>query len=225
MSNLLFIDTSGTQAQIGIFSERNKWSTFHHDEPNTQISIINTTIEDLLQKANINLKELQAICVCAGPGSYTGLRVGLGVAKGLAYALEIPILLFDRLQLIAQSFSDKKEGKNSNKLLVLKARKDEYFMGYFDEQNKIINEPQHILKEDLLNFVKNINNSTLMITDEEEINLPFSTIIAKDLELNFESWKVLADERIENQNFDDIAYSEPFYLKAAYLTTPKNKTI
>lgn len=225
MSNLLFIDTAGTQAQIGIWSKGSGWNIYHHNEPNTQISIINTTIEKLLQKAHIQLHDLEAICMCAGPGSYTGLRVGLGVAKGLSYALEIPLLLFNRLQLIAQSFSDKEEYQSKNKLVLLKARKDEYFMGYYDQQNKIISEPQHLLKEDLLNFVKNINNSTFIIADDEEINLPFETIISKDLELNFESWKVLAEERIENQDFDDIAYSEPFYLKAAYLTTPKNKTI
>lgn len=225
MSNLLFIDTAGTQAQIGIWSKGSGWNISHHNEPNTQISIINTTIEKLLQKAHIQLHDLEAICMCAGPGSYTGLRVGLGVAKGLSYALEIPLLLFNRLQLIAQSFSDKEEYQSKNKLVLLKARKDEYFMGYYDQQNKIISEPQHLLKEELLNFVKNINNSTFIIADDEEINLPFETIISKDLELNFESWKVLAEERIENQDFDDIAYSEPFYLKAAYLTTPKNKTI
>lgn len=225
MSNLLFIDTSGTEAAVVVSNKGKIANVIYHNDAKSQAAILNLLIEEAIVAAQLTLQDLEAICVCGGPGSYTGLRVGLSIAKGIAYALDKKLLLFDRLSLIAGSFS-KTETNDSEKLIVLNARKDEVFFALFDKDNKIILEPQHAFLSDFLVIAQKLNNETLLITELENLPLRFDTkFIDSSFKIAFESWKQSAEKRFLEKDFDDVAYSEPSYLKAAFMTQPKKNPL
>lgn len=221
MANFLFIDTSSTVATValGIGGEvLAKESIFGQ---NRQAAALNGMIENVLQMAGLKIKQLDVFCVCAGPGSYTGLRVGLSIAKGMAFALNKKIICFSRLQLIAQSFLQ--EGSGASSIGVLQqARKGEYFWAVFDSDGKEKNAPEHIFETEL---ASKLNVAQVIITDVEQ--LPDSknkTInLINDFIPDLKSWLGLAQQRWDNNEFSDIAYSEPFYLKPAFTTTPKKR--
>jgi len=223
MSNLLFIDTSGSLAAVAHAKEGEVTEIIYHNDSKTQAAVLNTLIEEVLLRSKTTLQDLDGICVCAGPGSYTGLRVGLSIAKGIAFSLNKKIMLFDKLILTAQSF--RKSESNADKLIVLSARQDEFFMALFDAENQVKTVPQHILLPDLLSLSKKLNKDTILITDQENLPLDLNTIsIDNSFKIDFESWLQLAEKRRRAYDWDDLAYSEPLYLKAAFTTKQKNKS-
>ena len=225
MSNLLFIDTSGTTAAVAGSSNGKLSKIIYHNDAKSQAAVLNLLIEEALEAAQMSLHDLNAICVCGGPGSYTGLRVGLSVAKGIAYALDKKLMLFDRLSLIAQSCSSK-ETEDKDKLIVLNARKEEVFFALFDKEDNLKMAPQHAFLTDLIITAQKLNKETVLITELENLPLPFNTIfIDSSFKIAFEPWMVLAEQRVIENDFDDLAYSEPSYLKAAFMTQPKNNLL
>lgn len=225
MSNLLFIDTSGTRAAVAGSNKGKLSQIIYHDDAKSQAAVLNLMIEEALMATHLTLANLDAICICGGPGSYTGLRVGLSIAKGIAFALDKKILLFDRLSLIAGSYS-KSETEDKHKLVVLNARKDEVFFSLFGKDNKIILEPQHSFLSDFIIVAQKLNKETTLITELENLPLRFDTkFIDSSFKIAFESWKQVAEKRFLEQDFDDLAYCEPLYLKAAFMTQPKNNPL
>lgn len=225
MSNLLFIDTSGNLAAVASSKSGKLAAPVYHDDAKTQAVVLNQLIEDALRAAECSLQDIDAICVCAGPGSYTGLRVGLSIAKGIAYALDKKLLLFDKLSLIARSYKDS-ESEPGDKLVVLNARKDEVFFALFNAENEIIIEPQHAFLNAFIAISEIVNKKTTLLTEIENLPLPLNTIIIDaSFKLSFESWQLAAEQRVAHKDFDDLAYSEPAYLKAAFMTQAKNNPL
>lgn len=95
MALLLCIDTSTTHASVALAKDGNVIGLRSNANQRDHASFLQPAIHSLLQEANQNLKELEAIAVTSGPGSYTGLRVGFASAKGLAYALDIPLIAIE----------------------------------------------------------------------------------------------------------------------------------
>ncbi|HTO14788.1 MAG TPA: tRNA (adenosine(37)-N6)-threonylcarbamoyltransferase complex dimerization subunit type 1 TsaB [Edaphocola sp.] len=212
MALILFIDTSFQHTHVFIASEHELKFEMINKQPNEQALTLNTMIEACLKEALFSLKDIQAIAVNGGPGSYTGLRVGLGVAKGICFSLDIPLLLFNKLNILSLNYD--------SLFLILKARKGEGF-AHIKKEGTVILEPVHIFYED---FDWHKFNDIPMLTDDESLLTQF--LEAKVLEshiLNAKSWDQLAQQRFDLQQFDDIAYSNPYYLKSAFTTTPKNK--
>jgi tRNA threonylcarbamoyladenosine biosynthesis protein TsaB len=217
MSALLFIDTSAATATIALSENGEISALLRHRGARDQAAVLNVLIERVLREGGKAMPQLDAVCVCAGPGSYTGLRVGLSVAKGIAFALDKPLMLFDRMTLIALhlTMTNKLAQK---KAVVLKAREAEYFMACFDEGNQVFTAPQHVFVEELQ---AGIPATLSVITDEVLPIKNEQTILPPDFELNISPWSALAAKRLARQEFDDLAYSEPFYLKTAYTTISK----
>ncbi|HRP88875.1 MAG TPA: tRNA (adenosine(37)-N6)-threonylcarbamoyltransferase complex dimerization subunit type 1 TsaB [Edaphocola sp.] len=212
MNNILFIDTAFAHTQVFIANEKGVLSQLINENTNEQSLTLNTLIQDCLNNSNLTLKDINAIAVDAGPGSYTGLRVGLGVAKGICFSLDIPIMLFNKLELLAYPYQQI--------LLVLKARNGEGFaiVKQYDEN---IMEAQHIFYD---NFDWMSYHNIPILTDDESLSDQDLNIKALESHiLEATSWNQQAQERLKAKQFDDIAYSNPFYLKSAYTTTPKNR--
>ncbi len=128
---LLLIDTSQEKASIALskegkvlFSEENSISKEH-------ASWLHTAIGRMLAEADISLAELKAIAVIAGPGSYTGLRVGMAAAKGFCYALHIPLITLNTLKVMAESMRSVAEKKKVLICPMIDARRDEVFTALY----------------------------------------------------------------------------------------------
>ena len=128
---ILLIDTSQETATIALsrdgkvlFSEENKISKEH-------ASWLHTAIGRLLAEADMTLADLKAVAVIAGPGSYTGLRVGMAAAKGFCYALNIPLITRNTLEVMAESMRSVAEKKNALICPMIDARRDEVFTALY----------------------------------------------------------------------------------------------
>lgn len=218
MPTLLYIDTSADHIAIAasrkgqVLAEKRQYTTHQ------QAALINVMIEEVLVDAGLSLKAIDAIAFCGGPGSYTGLRVGLSAAKGLCFALSKPLMLFHKLFLLALSTSRVSEGSI---LIALKARQEELFVAGYDNTMQEMLPPQHIFQNELEIILPEYN---LVLTNYEELPIfEGHKLLPLHHEIKMEKWTMHAAERYVQQEFDDLAYSEPFYLKAAYTTTAKKK--
>ena len=169
-------------------------------------------IEDILKETEISVQDLKAIAVSKGPGSYTGLRIGVSTAKGLCYALNIPLISVDTLQVLA------KQVVVENGLIVpmIDARRMEVYSAVFDANHTKIMEVQaEILTE---NSYAEITEPIYFIGDCQE---KCKTVLIKDNfhflpEIVFPSaneMSALSFEKFTQNQFEDGAYFEPFYLK------------
>lgn len=214
MPNLLYIDTSAALATIAISADGRVKAISTHHNAHEQAAVLNTMIRDALDQCGFEMGSIDAINVCAGPGSYTGLRVGLSTAKGIAYAKDIPLLLFNRLDLIAWEQDQQKAVA-----VLLKARAGEYFLATYRAGGEAEKQSQHIFAQDLAAFA---GQDLLFVTDDDTLSLTGNyKIIDTAHPVNLDKWILHAEQRFGLGQFDDLAYSEPFYLKAAYTTQSK----
>jgi tRNA threonylcarbamoyladenosine biosynthesis protein TsaB len=169
-------------------------------------------IEEILKETKVKIQELHAVAVSKGPGSYTGLRIGVSTAKGLCYALGIPLIALDTLQVLAHQVSV----DNGIIVPMLDARRMEVYSAVFDKNHQKIKEVQaEILTE---NSYSEISQTVYFIGDCQE---KCQTVLTKDNfmflpEILFPSaneMSQLSYEKFNQNDFEDVAYFEPFYLK------------
>lgn len=173
-------------------------------------------IEEIVNEANLNFSEIKAVAVSKGPGSYTGLRIGVSAAKGLCYALQIPLISIDTMQVLA-----KKANVDGLVVPMIDARRMEVYSAIFDKNhNKIKEVEAEILTE---NSYQDFDQTIYFVGDCQE---KCKTVLVKDNfkflpEIVFPSaneMSQLSFEKFQNNDFEDVAYFEPFYLKDFMLT-------
>jgi tRNA threonylcarbamoyladenosine biosynthesis protein TsaB len=174
-------------------------------------------IEEILQETGIGFNDLNGIAVSKGPGSYTGLRIGVSSAKGLCYGLGIPLVSVDTLQVLAK----KVVVKDGLIVPMLDARRMEVYSAIFDKSYSKIKEVQaEILTE---NSYAEITDTIYIIGDcQEKCKTVLTATNFHFLhEIVFPSAKemsALSFEKFTNNDFEDVAYFEPFYLKDFLIT-------
>lgn len=220
MSNFLLIDTSAAKATVALGSDGQVIAYKYLEGQKEQAGRLNLLIEEILIDGGIELAEVDAFCLCAGPGSYTGLRVSMGGVKGMAFALHKPIIALNRLQLIALSCRARVP-MNGRCYVLLKARKGEYFGGLFSANGEPVMTPRHLFDIDLEGQWQ---AGDLLVTDVVE-TLALQGAKLLEIEKNFtpdvSAWLALTQQHYQQQLFVDLAQAEPFYLKPAYTTSPK----
>ena len=170
-------------------------------------------IKQVVGEAGIELPELKAVAVSKGPGSYTGLRIGVSTAKGMCFALDIPLIAIDTLQALALSTSI------SEGLVIplLDARRMEVYSAVFNSENEKIREVKaEIISEDSFSTYLN-EQKVYFIGDGVEkckgvITHKNATFIDGKLPSANEMSK-LSFEKYKKNDIEDVAYFEPFYLK------------
>lgn len=130
MSLILNIDTALDKASVCLSKDGKVLQISFNENQKDHASWLHTAIAELLQKSNLKINDLQAVAVSIGPGSYTGLRVGLSAAKGFCFALNIPLITVNSLKLIA--FAVKEEAIDLICPLI-DARRMEVFTALFDK--------------------------------------------------------------------------------------------
>jgi tRNA threonylcarbamoyladenosine biosynthesis protein TsaB len=208
MSFNLYIDTSGPQSTILLFDENKHFAIRQNSIQNDHSKFIHSHIDEVMNELNISYKDLQTVCVLNGPGSYTGLRISLATAKGIAYAHSLPLVLINKLDLLASIVNT----MNSFGV-VIEAREKEYFFALFDAQKKYIIEPSMISEEDLLILCEEKKITLFTSGNKNEAQkLDFKTLLYNE--------KNIIDyclNEIQEKNYADLFISEPFYMKNVYI--------
>jgi len=183
-------------------------------------------IDSLLKEHQINAAELDAIAISMGPGSYTGLRIGVSTAKGLCYALNIPLIAVGTLALMCRS-EILKSIEADLLCPMIDARRSEVFTALFDNKGNVVSEVEALIL-DSESFSTLLQNKRIAFFGDGSAK--FAVMINNSNAIFVEGVEPLAvqmislsEELFEAQKFEDVAYFEPFYLKEFMATTPKKQ--
>src|SRR5665647_1745116 len=150
MALILNIDTATESAIISISEKDKIIDSVTNSNQKDHASFLQPAIKNLLQKADLSINKLNAIAVTAGPGSYTGLRVGMASAKGLCYALKIPLITINTLEVMALSSLKQIHDPSALYCPMIDARRMEVFTAVYDHHLTEIIKPCSMILDCLL---------------------------------------------------------------------------
>lgn len=226
MPLLLNIDTATEYASICISDGENVLGLIESRDQKNHASFVQPAIETLNRQTGIALKDIDTVAVTAGPGSYTGLRVGLASAKGICYALQKPLILVNTLEVMAHALQKATLQLQSPAALfcpLIDARRMEVFTAVYDTALNEIQAPHALILEatsfgDLLAghtmFFSGSGHAKLKILVAHP-NAHFSMVLHSAADLAARA--IIA---YNSNRFADIAYSEPLYVKEFFNPAP-----
>jgi tRNA threonylcarbamoyladenosine biosynthesis protein TsaB len=212
---ILCIETATTNCSVAI-GKKGKLLALKEDYSSnySHAERLHLYIEEILKENGLTTRDLSAIAVSKGPGSYTGLRIGVSAAKGLCFALDLPLISVPTLKTLALQVKQNKEGFI---IPLLDARRMEvYTAGFNSENRKVFDTRAQILTPE--SFLKYLENAdvTFIGSGVEKFrkicNHPNATFIEGKLPSAGEMVG-LAEAKFQKQKFEDVAYFEPYYLK------------
>ena len=222
MSFILHIETASNKCSVAVSHDNKLLASKESDIKNSHSAVITLFIEEIIKEAGISIKSIDAVAVSKGPGSYTGLRIGMSTAKGLCFALDKPLITLNTLQTMAHRLTQEYIKKNihiKNHLFcpMLDARRMEVYYALFDLENKEI-EPTaaEIITSNFLE--KQLSNNKIIFFGDgaekcKSIINHKNAIFIDDIFPSAIGMVELAFKKFNENQFDDVAYSEPFYLK------------
>ena len=221
MALILHINSAFETASVILSSDDEIIFGAENNSRKDHASFLEPAIKRICNAAQINLYNIDAISVVNGPGSYTGLRVGLASAKALCYALKKPLILLNTLDVMAYALKLQSPVKQENTLFcpLIDARRMEVYTGLYDYNlNLVKNYSAEIIDNDFLK--KERGMATIVAGGNGSLKLQKLTqnenyIYINRLFLSKPS-VILGNEACIDQKFSDIVYSEPFYLKQVY---------
>ena len=178
-------------------------------------------IKQVADEVGIELSDLEAVAVSKGPGSYTGLRIGVSAAKGLCFALDIPLISVNTLQVLALSISIS-EGVI---IPLLDARRMEVYSSVFNSKNESLREVKaEIISED--SFKEYLNSQKVYFVGDgiekcKGIITHENAMFIDDKLPSANEMASLSFEKLKKNDIEDVAYFEPFYLKDFVAIKPK----
>lgn len=215
MSIILSLETSTPVCSIALHEDGVLLKSKSLDVPGAHSEKLMDMIDCLLKDCKLSIKEISVVAVSEGPGSYTGLRIGVSVAKGLAFALDIPLIAVSTLK--ALSYGAKRQVEGIGLIVsMLDARRMEVYREVFDRDlNSVIKLDSEIIDErsysELLEKSKVYFVGDAVKKVSEVINHPNAVFL--DVEISAEYIGALAYEKFQNEEFADLAYFAPNYLK------------
>ena len=227
MSLILNIDTSTETAGVFLSRDGKLIDSSINNQQNDHAAWIHGAIDKLITGAGYNMKELKAVAVAAGPGSYTGLRVGMATAKGICYALNIPLITENTLKLMAAAFIAQPENAGIPDSAcfcpLIDARRMEVFRAIYDSRlNEVLPSAPMVL--DAGSFQQELNAGAMMFfgsgAAKWQAICHHPNAFFDPLVFSGDQFVLLTYSKFLRNEFTVLAYAEPVYLKDFY-THPK----
>lgn len=225
MATILHLETTTTNCSVCLAQSGSILAIREHASAQySHAEELHPFILEVLQSANVDMANLDAVAVSKGPGSYTGLRIGVSAAKGICYALDIPLISVPTLQAMARQVSS----NEGNVIPLLDARRMEVYSAIYDPTNTEVRGTRaEVISEDSFRAHLNAGPCTLIgpgaskcVTIIQHENASFVT----DALPSAKEMVALAWEKWQQNDFENVAYFEPYYLKD-FVTTVKKKPI
>lgn len=214
---ILLIETATSICSVGLAENGKIVSVMESETPNSHSAKLNILIDNLIKDYGIQYSDLSAVALSSGPGSYTGLRIGASTAKGLAYALEIPMISIDTPMVLANAALEKH--KDCSVVTMIDARRMEVYANIFDSEFNVLKAcSADVLFEDIYDEFLNGHDSVLLVGDGAEKTKDLfankqNYFYDEQIKLSARFMASLAWEKYLKKEFVDTAYFEPFYLK------------
>lgn len=225
---ILHIETSTQVCSVALSENSNCIFSISNDEGMNHAALLSSFIQEALILLKESGKQLSAVAVSSGPGSYTGLRIGVSTAKGICYGLNIPLISVSTLEIMTIEVLKRQTNTTGDYFIpMIDARRMEVYDAVFDRELNLLRQVSaDIITEDSFEeFLKNKtvhffgNGSTKCQTVLKSPNAHFTDNIHPLAENMIQP----AIKKFKENDFEDVAYFEPFYLKEFQTTVPKNK--
>ena len=226
MSLILHLETATTVCSVALSYEGKLIALKEENKGFTHAEHLTVFIEEVMQKANRAFENLDAIAVSKGPGSYTGLRIGVATAKGLCFGLGKPLLAVKTLSSMAFGASIK-HSHIKYFCPMLDARRMEVYTALYHQSLEEISPTEALILNDNSYNEKLLEYEVLFFGDGaakfQEICKHQHAKFDLELQPSAANMVGLAHEKYQQQLFEDLAYFEPFYLKEFYSPAAKTK--
>lgn len=216
MAYILNIHTSTETAIVNLAAGQEVLGTSINHEAKQHAAFLHSAIHELLQHQGIDIKKLDAIGVSCGPGSYTGIRIGLATAKGLCYALKIPLITYSALEVMALSAANLVQDCNGFYCPMIDARRMEVYTAIYNYDIQETASPSAmILNEN--SFVDILNSNKIYFSGSGSYKFKSLTKNGNAVFLtgliSTESLANIAGKKFEKNDFESIPYAQPLYIK------------
>lgn len=220
MSYILQIETATTVCSVALSKDGETLADKQINERNIHAEVITLFIDDLLKATGISYRQLDSIAVSSGPGSYTGLRIGVSTAKGLCFALDKPLIAIETLESMANGLINDKQLAGKDVLLcpMIDARRMEVYTAIFDTHGKRI-KPTTAEIIDENSFSELLSKHTIIFFGdgapkcEAVLGTNANAQFVADFSNSAAHLSQKAYAKFLANDIEDVAYFEPFYLK------------
>lgn len=225
MNYILNIHTTTETAIVNICDGPKVLLSLENADPKQHAFFLHTAIHNILRETDIRTNELKAIGVTGGPGSYTGIRVGLATAKGLCFALKIPLIMFNTLEVMALSIIEKIQDKKALYCPMIDARRLEVFTAVYNhELIESIPPSAMVLTENLFEDILAQHTIYFSGSGAEK----FKSLASKIPDFCFLNETISTDslgkfcwDKFQKKEFENVSFSQPLYIKEFH-TNAKN---
>jgi len=227
MSRILCVDTSSFICSVSVFENLSLISSNSTEVEKSHSKLIIQLIDQSLKDAKIKINEVDAFAVSMGPGSYTGLRIGVSTIKGLCYSLEKPLISINTLEILSKSALNHINNYNDFFICpMIDARRMEVFTKMLDNDFNEVEKDKALILDDksfndicggkLIYFFGDGSNKFQKITNNKNFHF-IDNIISSSKHMG-----ELANIKYENNQFENLTTFEPFYIKDFFIVN-KNK--
>lgn len=220
MALILNIETATTVCSVSLAKDGKLLSLKEQNGDYSHAENLTVFIEDVLKQAKTNISEIDAIAVSKGPGSYTGLRIGVSTAKGLCYSLEKPLIAVDTLKYMAIAVSQQPTTNNQQILCcpMLDARRMEVYCAIYNSEGNVVKETAaEIIDEhsfaDILKTNKIVFFGDGSAKCKETFSKNSNAVFMDNVVPSAKDMIALSEKAFAEKQFEDVAYFEPYYLK------------
>jgi len=223
MAIILCIETSASMCSVALFNGMELLHLEEENKKNSHAELLLPFVENCLAKANKKRSDIDAVAISEGPGSYTGLRIGVSTAKGLCYALSIPLIAVDTLTSMVHAIDNKSDFDIF--VPMQDARRMEVYTCMLNQDLKKIQATNALVVDG--NSFDSIQKKRIaffgdgvMKCKETFSHLPQTTFF-EEIVPSAKYMGLGANKKFEEKQFEDVAYFVPFYLKDFVAGTPK----
>lgn len=250
--NILQIDTSTPVCSVALSCDGKTLRTSTGAGQNAHASGLTTQIAGLMDAHQLQYADLSAIAVAKGPGSYTGLRIGVSTAKGICYAANLPLIAIDSLRMLAEGFQYQKIAVGDHEVAVgvhksasgahkaagirpdhllcpmIDARRMEVYMAIYSADMDLVRATAAVIIDDKsFDFLQENQKIYLFGSGADKFEMLFENHpqvqVIPGVQADASTISAFAYEACLKQDFENTAYFEPFYLKDFIPTTPRNR--
>lgn len=226
MGLILNIETATEVCSVSLGRDGQSVLVLESNEPQTHSSQLTCLIEQLLADCEVGVNALDAVAVSSGPGSYTGLRIGASVAKGICFASNCGLLSVDTLESLAHAAKQKTEG-GKYFIPMIDARRMEVYTAVYDHNLECVEEKSaKIIDEKSLESYKITNKTIFLCGNGAKKTMPFfkeNNLIFHPVFCSAKHLTALSEKLLNMNNFVNLAYYSPEYLKSPKITISKKR--
>lgn len=232
--NFLLIETVSSVCSVATANENGIISIRENVDGQQHAALVTVFTDEVMKETNWKFSDLDAVVVSSGPGSYTGLRIGVSAAKGICYGANIPIIAVDTLEALASGFAQKNLQTTTDHEIrsticsVFDARRDEVYYGIWNAKGEaIISSRAALLNEDFKNVIYTIKGKIYFVGDGakkvNEFSGDWENSFHPEFKTSAQHLLSVAIKKFNEKDFADVAYFEPNYIKPFYFAEKKMK--